>query len=166
MTNAIPASFVVTVFLLVTLGIFVSLLGINRDQANALREANEFRAERIRTLISITATGSSSCSTYTTTADNKSEGISFGDFSDVDVLVRYTNSTGDLVVKRLAHPSQWIVSSISGDNSNPNIWDPGESAILTLTLSPEPKAGTDGTVVVAVPGGISDSAYFSADSSC
>ena len=119
---------------------------------------NEFREERLATVISITSTGTSDCK-YTTALRNRSRGVSFGDFSEIDFLVSYDLTTGDST-RRLAYTSEWTVSSITGDNTNPNVWDPEETATFSFSLAPEPKVGTKGTIAVAVPGGISDSAYF------
>ena len=93
---------------------------------------------------------------------NRSDGVSFGDFSQIDVFARYTDTTGDTTTNYLAYPSEWSVVSISGDNTTPNIWDPDETATISFSLQPQAQVGTKGTVAVAVPGGILDSTYFDA----
>ena len=164
MSIAISAGFILTTFFLATWVTFSGLLGITTDQTESLRVANELHADRLNTLVSITSTSSSDC-VYTATADNRSRDVSFADFSKIDVFARYNVAAGDSVAKRLTYPSEWNVSAISGDNTNPNVWDSGETATIALSLTPKPQGGTKGVVVLAVPGGIVDSAYFNICSS-
>ena len=161
MSVAIPWFYVMTILLVLTSVIFGGLLDTTTDQTNALRGATELHVEHLRTLISITSTESSSCG-YKASVHNRSKNASFGDFSKLDVFVRYLITTGDTTTRRLAYPFDWTVSSITGDTTNPNVWDPGETAAVAFAVLPELQAGTKGTIAVAVLGGISDSAYFNA----
>ena len=155
MTTVIAGALVTAVFLVVVVLAFTTVLLTTADQTESLDIAWELQADRLKTRVSI----SSTCGTKATVR-NGSKGVSFDDFSKIDVFARYISTTGDTIAKRLAYPSEWTVSSISGDNFNPNVWDPGEVATLDFTLLPEVQAGTKGTVAVAVPVGIYDSAYF------
>ena len=159
MTTAICGSFVIAAFLLTAWTVFGGLLDTTTDQTESLREANELYTEHLDTLIAINSTGTSGDG-FTAAVDNRSKWVSFGDFFKMDVFARYVNVTGDPVAKYLAYPDDWSVSSISGDNTNPNVWDPEERATLFFTLLPELQNCTKGTVAITVPGGISDSAYF------
>ena len=151
-------------FLLAMWVIFSGLLDIATDQTDSLREANELHAERLGTLVSIASTGATNCPyLFMAGVDNSSsKKVSFGDFSKIDFFVDYTNVTGDNTAEWLGYPSSWTVSSITGDNSNLNMWDPGETANIIFSVIPELQAGSKGTLAVAVPGGSSDSAYFDA----
>ena len=124
MTTAICGSFVIAAFLLTAWTVFGGLLDTTTDQTESLREANELYTEHLDTLIAINSTGTSGDG-FTAAVDNRSKGVSFGDFFKMDVFARYVNVTGDPVAKYLAYPDDWSVSSISGDNTNPNVWDSG-----------------------------------------
>ena len=159
MSIVIPGFFITTCFLLVTYGVFVGLLETSTDQNESVRLATEDQAGRLNTLVSIDSVSYTPCE-YTATAQNKSDGISFGEFSEIDVFNRYSTSTGATLATRRAHDEGWYISSITPDNTNPNVWDPGERAGVSFGLSPLPQTGGNGTVAIAVPGGVSDSAYF------
>ena len=159
MSVIIPGVFVTTFFLLTAWTIFGGLLDTTNDQTDSLKDANELHEERLDTLISINCASDSTSDTFTSDILNSSKGVSFGDFSEVDVSVRYENATGDTVVKRLTNPSEWTISSISGDATD-ILWEPGEEATISFTLTPSRKAGTKGRLSMAVPGGVNDSIYF------
>ena len=158
MTVAIPAAFVLSTLFLATWAIFTTLFSVTTDQTTLLRETSQLHSDQLRTTTSITSTNR--CKNYTATVRNGSKDASFGDFADIDVFARYLDATGDTVATRLANPTEWTASSISPNITNPNMWDPGEAATILFDLSPVPSVGTEGTVAIAVPGGISDSAYF------
>ena len=84
----------------------------------------------------------------------------------MDVFTRYANATGDVVARRLAHPSEWKVSSVTSDVANPNVWDPDETATISFSVLQKPQNGAKGTLAIAVPGGFVDSAYFDAEKTC
>ena len=159
--TAIPGTIVLALFFMVAWIIFSGLLDVTNDQSDSLRESNERQEDRLRTLISINCT-SGSTGDYTLGVLNSGNRVSFADFSKLDFLARYTNATGDVVAKRLVQTSDFVVSSITGDTTDPRIWDPGETAHITFTLDPQPGAGSKGTIALAVPQGISDTAYFDA----
>ena len=159
MNVAIPWVLVFSTFLTAVWVSFAGLLDVTTKQTTAVEQARELQYERVRTLVSITST-SSSGDEHTAMVLNRSDGVSFGDYSNLDIFTRYSTATGDRVAKRLEHISEWNVSSITPDNADPNIWDPDETATITFTLVPKIKDCTKGTLAVAVPGGISHSSYF------
>ena len=162
MSVAVGWSFAIFALLLAKWSIFAALLDATNGQTDALRVSNELHEERLGILISIPSVAKSGDSgdAFTAEVQNASKGVSFGDFSKLDLITRYTNSTGDIVSKRLAFSSDWSVSNITGDVVNPAVWDPGETATISFTIDPPLKTGTKGTVALTLPQGISDSAYF------
>ena len=160
MSLVIGWSFAIFAFLLATWSVFTALLDATNDQTDALRESNELNEERLRTLISITAAGGSG-DNYVAKVLNRSNGVSFGEFSEIDLIARYRNATGDVTAKRLLHPSDWTVSSIDGDITDV-VWGPGETATFSFSLTPDVLTCSGGTVAVGVPNGSTDTAYFSA----
>ena len=159
--TAIPGTIVLALFFLVAGVVFSNLLDTSNDQTDSLRESNEHHEIRLRTLISINCT-SGSTGDYTLGVLNSGNRVSFADFSELDLLTRYTDATGDLVAERLVQTADWVVSRITGDTTDPRIWDPGETVYITFTLDPQPGAGSKGTIALAVPQGLSDTAYFDA----
>ena len=125
--------------------------------------------------ITFTSTGDVAGGTSITVIVDNSGAISYssGDISQVEVLTKYTNSTGDQELKRLVYvckdvcglsgslgDDEWTTTGFSPDSFNPKMWDPDETATLSLKVVPAVKVGEVGTVAVVVPGGVSDSAFF------
>jgi hypothetical protein len=156
-----------------TLLVTVLLLGgatltMGWAQASALQDAAELQGERARTEIGITriTSGDSGGGTNVTVQVKNRGATTFGNRPSMDVMVRYTSYLDQLEVKRLTYTSgtpgdnQWTVSSISPDVFNPDLWDPEETATLSLRVVPKVKSGTTATVVVATPNGVSASRSF------
>ena len=176
MSTVISGTLVIVVFLLVASLTFGAVLGTTSTQGASLRDASESRVSQVAAAISISSTlaADSSGGTHITVTVANTGTISYGDFSNMDVITKYLNSTGDQEVKRLVYvckdlcgapgnpgDNQWTISGISPDSYNPKMWDPDESATMLLRVVPVVKAGSSGTVVVVVPGGVSDATYFS-----
>lgn len=181
MSIVIAGTFVIVTFLLAAVLIFNAVLGTTSTQGASLRDASKLRAAQLVGNISIASTstgGAGSATTVTAVVSNPgatsySGKASSGDFSHMDVLVKYKNTTGGQLVKRLTYVckalcgvggspanDEWTISGLSPDTFNPNIWDPGESATISSKISPKVKPGIPGSIVVVVPDGVSDSAYF------
>ena len=162
-------------FLVVVMLTFGTVLVTTTTQATSLSEASEVKAAQVGAVIAITSTSTGDVvgGTEITVVVDNSGATSYGDISQLDVLAKYTNSTGDQEVGRLVYVckqlcgnpgnpgnDEWTVSTISPDSYNPRMWDPDETATLSLKVAPKVKSGTSGTVVVVLPEGVSDSAYF------
>ena len=175
MSIAISGTLVMVVFLVVALLMFGTFLDTTSTQGASLNEASDLRASQVTGTVSITSTvavDSGDGTNVTMTADNTGA-ISYGDFSQVDLLAKYTNSTGDQEVRRLnvvckqlcgdatdPDDNQWAITIISPDGYNPKMWDPDETINVSIRLAPPVKSGDSGTLVLVVPGGVKDSAYF------
>ena len=160
MSVLIPSVFVLSSFFLAAWAIFGGLISATDDQTESLRVANQLYEERVRTNISISCTAGAT-GDYTMAVDNLSRGVSVSDFPNVDLITRYTSSTGGIVSRRLVHSTDWSVTSISGDSTD-TVWDPGESVLLSFTLSPVPQTGSSGGLAIGVLGGVVDFSYFGA----
>ena len=99
------------------------------------------------------------CLSYTATVANTGDTI-VTDFTEMDILVQYTDSRENQVASRLVYTSNWTIS-MSPDSRDPNAWNPDETATITFTLLLALKDNTRGTVVVVTPQGVVDSSYFS-----
>lgn len=181
MSVVIAGSFVIVTFLLAAVVIFNTVLGTTSTQGASLREASDLRMSQVGGNISIssTSTGDTGGGTTITIAVDNPGAISYigdsfnGDFSRMDLLVDYTNTTGGQEVRRLTYvckelcstaggPSanRWTITGLSPDTFNPKIWDPDETVTISSTIAPAVKTGVPGKVVVVVPDGVSDSAFF------
>jgi flagellar protein FlaF len=93
------------------------------------------------------------------------------DFDKWDVIVQYYDGTGAYYTKWLPHTTgtlsnnEWEVLWIRLDGEDelfePNVLNPEESIMIRAQLDPSVGAGTTNMVVVATPGGITASTYFS-----
>ena len=175
MSITISGAIVMAVFLLVALLILGAVLATTTTQGTSLREASDERLTQLAAGLSITSTSAADSgdgTNVTVTGDNTGA-ISYGNFTEMDVLTRYTNTTGDQEVRRLLYvcrqlcgdsgspgDNEWTISSISPDSYNPKMWDSDEMSTIVLRVAPPVKSGTSGTVVVVGQGGVSDTAYF------
>ena len=174
MSVAISGGFIIITLLLVALLTFGTFLGTSTTQGESLREAAKVRAEQATGSISIKSLSTSDLpsATLVTGVVENPGAVSYGDFSDLDLMVSYT-STGGKVAKRLDHvclqlcgstgdpgDNQWSITNISPDSYNPKMWDPDETVDISLSLVPKVQTGTSATLVLGVSGGVTDSAYF------
>ena len=162
MSHGLSASVVLALFLLLTSVIFMFLTGSWTDQSIATALAINRQHDRVESAIKVKSTAqtnSGECDNYTASVENTGE-VLIEDFSEMDVLVEYTNTSSSRVVTRLDYSSEWSVTGISPDTRDPNSWNRGESATISFTLSPSAKDGTSGTIKVVTALGISDSAYI------
>ena len=160
MGEAIVGAVMLFLFLMVTSLTFQFMLTSWNTQNIASKALTERQVVRLNTGIGIetTADASSDCLTYTAQVANTGE-TKISDFTEMDVLVQYTNSGDTKVASRLAYTTDWTIS-MSPDDRDANIWNPDETATITFTLASAPKLDTRGTVVVVTPQGVLDSNYF------
>ncbi|MBQ10973.1 MAG: hypothetical protein CMJ45_05425 [Planctomyces sp.] len=91
------------------------------------------------------------------------------DFSQMDFIVEYLDSSDNEVITRLTYTTgalgnnEWTKTSISPDGFQPNAWDPSESVVLDAKLSPTQKAETIAAITVSTPSGVSAISSFGAD---
>lgn len=157
-----------TLMLAIVVFLTTTLLNASALQAMALNDAWDSQEKRLRENASITSTSASDSgggTNVTVLVENTGE-VAVSDFDEMDLLVQYTTPPDATVVVRLPFVAtgpgnnEWTVASISPDTFHPGIWDPGETATVSLRLVPPSKAGTYGTVAVVLTKGASDSAYF------
>ena len=168
MSMAISAILTISALLATAVTLTGAFLNSSAAQAAAVREAWNMEEKQLDTAFAITSASAedSGEGTRVTLMVSNTGNRGFGTFSNMDVLVVYTTSLGDQEIKRLpyvtATPSsnEWTVSAVSPGTFHPNMWDPDETATITLQVVPPAEAETLGTVVVVGPTGVSDSAYF------
>ena len=162
MGSSIAGSIVTTLFLLTTMVVFLFLLSSYTNRSIDASAVTARHQSRIKSAIHLNSTAQSNgsvCDVCTVTVENTGE-VLVDDFSEVDLIVEYTDTDSTAVVDRLTHTTAWSVSSITPDTRDPSQWNPAEIATLTFTLSPTAKDATSGLVTMVTPLGISDSVYF------
>ena len=161
MNEAVSGLVAIAIFMLVTVLVFQVLdiawntqVDAHQDFARRL-EDRQSKDIDVESPVDTTA----DCLTYTATVTNNGDTV-VTDFTEMDLLVQYTDSGDTEVVSRLVHTADWTVCISPGDR-DANSWNPGETATITFTLASAPKDNTRGTLVVGAPLGVVDSAYFS-----
>ena len=175
MSIVVSGLLVIATFLSVMAVVFSAILDTSASQAETLSQVFESRAEQLKTAISIISASpiDTGGSTEVTVVAQNTGAVSVTKFSDMDVFIRYTTPPGVLAIKRLSYvvgsPSdgEWslcdgspVQCTITPDVYNPNHWDSDELATITMKVTALIKNNTSATVVVVVPGGISDSTTF------
>ena len=160
MSGALSGVIATAMFLVVTVLVFQVMDIVWNSQVEAHQDFTRRLEERQATGVDIEASADTAadCLTYTATVANAGETV-VTDFTEMDILVQYTDSGDNQVVSRLVHATDWSVS-MSPDDRDPNSWNPDETATITFTLASPPKDNTRGTVVVVTPMGVVDSNYF------
>ena len=83
--------------------------------------------------------------------------LAYTDYSGIKTLTHLLYVSGDL------GPNQWTLKGTSPDNFNVKALDTYETATLRANPASLPQTGSLGTVAVATPNGITDSAYVDFD---
>ncbi|PKB73426.1 MAG: hypothetical protein BZY75_01920 [SAR202 cluster bacterium Io17-Chloro-G7] len=162
MGNSIAASLVLTVFLLITSVVFLILISTYTDRTVDAGLLSGQQLLRVKSGVSLNSTSQSNpntCNAYTAQVENTGE-ITVEDFADVDVLVEYPDSVGDKVVARLGYNSDWSVTGIAPDTRDPNVWNPGETVTISVSLPTGMQSNGRGVVLVSSPLAVADSRYF------
>ena len=160
MSDGVSNTVVLALFLLVTTLSFYYLLDTWGAQNAVTEESVDRQLARLSTSISIQSTddAGSDCKTFSTQIENNGDTL-VADYTEMDVLVQYTNTSNTWIVSRLAYPTDWAIA-LSPDDRDPKIWNPDETAAITFTLGSALKGDILGTVLVGTPQGILDSSYF------
>ena len=162
MSHGISTSVVLSLFLLLTSVIFLFLTASWADQSIATAMAINRHLARVESVIDLKSTAQTNpgeCDDYTASIENTGE-VLIEDFSEMDVLVEYTDAGSNRIADRLDHSSDWSATAISPDTRDLNSWNPRETATISFTLSPPAKDGSSGTVIVVTSLAISDSSYI------
>ena len=168
METAIAALIVLTVVLFGALTIVQGYLSSQDAIMTSWREMEERLGERARTKISVDGPGTvvdSPGHTVVVTLTNEGS-TKLADFDQWDVIVQY-DSDGNNVVKWLSYvkggpgwrSDEW--SEGIEDVFEPDIFDPGETMVITMSVSSEiTPTGQAGRAIIATPNGVSDEREF------
>jgi len=149
----------------------------NMLTSNAMKESAQLLGERARTEMSLktpTITTADGSCTLTVTGDNTGS-TAITDFPLMDVIVQFAPGAND--PQRLNYttgdspPStgDWaknLTPFSTSDKFQPGIFNPGETVIIKAKLAATVVGDTTGTVTVAAPNGVIDTASFSLTTPC
>jgi hypothetical protein len=124
-------------------------------------QAIERQTAQVRSAIAITSAveDGGTCTNFTAQVGNTGR-VPIHDFSEMDLVVEYTDTSDAKVAAWLTHSTDWSVTGISPDTRDPNDWNPAETATIDFALPSAMKATANGTIMLATPLGITDSNYF------
>ncbi|PKB64954.1 MAG: hypothetical protein BZY80_01165 [SAR202 cluster bacterium Io17-Chloro-G2] len=166
MTESLGAAVAMGLFIVLSSVTFLVLLDVWDLQSSESIDNAALLTERINTRVSIiNTTAESGCDTYTIDLTNPGK-TSIADFSKLDVIADYPDVGGNRVYRRLDYvtsavsDNEWALNSIAPDTRDPNAWNPGETVVFDLKVSPTVSTTISGTVVVATPFGVTDNAYL------
>ena len=173
MSSLASGIIVIASFLLASVIMFGTFLTMSTTQSQSLKDLGNINKEKIGSSISITSAivsaASAGVSTDLTLTVNNTGSQSVADFSEMDVIVQYTDSSDNLVQKYLIYSAsgygdnEWTnpITGVTPDTFNPRMWDPDETFTINLRLAPEVKSGTSALVVVITPKAASDQTSIS-----
>jgi len=173
MSSLASGIIVIASFLLASVIMFGTFLTVSTTQSQSLKDLGKTNKEKIGSSISITSAIVSAAvagvSTDLTLEVNNTGSQSVADFSEMDVIVQYTDSSDNLVQKYLTYSAsgygdnEWTnpITGVTPDTFNPRMWDPDETFTINLKLAPEVKSATSVLVVVITPKAASDQTLIS-----
>jgi archaellin len=173
MSSLASGIIVIASFLLASVIMFGTFLTMSTTQSQSLKDLGNTNKEKIGSSISITSAivsaASAGVSTDLTLEVDNTGSQSVADFSEMDVIVQYTDSSDNLVQKYLTYSAsgyddnEWTnpITGVTPDTFNPRMWDPDETFTINLRLAPEVKSGTSALVVVITPKAASDQTSIS-----
>ena len=165
---AVGGLLVIIALLLTGLDRFSAIHIAHHARAMAVRDAAETRRRGLQealAVVSAAAQDEGSDTVITLELDNTGA-VALSDHGEMDVLADYTGSSGTRAVTWLGYvtgapgPNQWSVTLIAPDSFHPALWDPDETATVSLRLAPQVMGGSWVTVVVVGPGGVWTSVVF------
>ena len=170
METAIVAVIIVAIILSGTLTIARSYFSSQDAILSSWREMEERRGERVRTLLAAEG-GTTADSGGTVEVTLKNEGdTKLADFKRWDVILHYYGSDDSYNVKWYPYgtgTNQWTVAGIYLDAANnvaevydPGILNPGEEAVIKVSVQPTVSSGTAVFFLAGTPNGISASISF------
>jgi hypothetical protein len=171
MSEAVPATLILAVLLLLTSFTFFSVVNLWTEHNALLSEVAALEEHRLETSLDIDDVTLSQgvCPNYSgpfdaTVVNDGATG--FTELDQMDVFVNYLDESNNQIVSRLQHDEDWSLSGLNPDNRNPNHWDSLETGTVTFSVMPGLKPETSGVVLIAAPQGVSDSRYFTCPDEC
>lgn len=168
MSSLIPGLLIIASFIIASMIMFGTFLTVSTAQSQSLKDLGKVSQERARSAINISsaavAGSNPGVSTDLTVSIDNTGSQSVANFSQMDVIVQYTDSADNEVRQFLAYNAggignnQWTqgVPGVTPDVLNPGMWDSDETLNIDMRVSLDIKAGTSAVIVVGTPQGASD----------
>lgn len=165
MSIVISGILVIATFLLASTEVFSIFLATSESRAQSLKALTDTNKEQTGSALNITSAAVDTPGGSNMTLQVSNTGSqSVANFGQMDVIVRYTDPSSNLVLTYLAYnalsagDNQWTVpvTGVQPDSFNPRFWDSDEVLTIKLKVAPAVKAGTPALAVVATPWGVSD----------
>ena len=156
---------VITTFLVASSLMFGTILSGSVEQTQALKELAVINKRLAGSALNITSAvvDTPGGGDVTLVVDNTGSESVF-DFADMDVIIQYTDVSGNKTLTYLdfnsvaAGVNEWTVpvTGVQPDSFNPNVWDSDEVLTIDIQVNPLIKSGTAAQVVVGTPYGVAD----------
>jgi len=169
MTVPFTGAIVFTIFFILSVVTFNSLLNSWNIHASEFSVVQDRQVNRINTSLSISSAGPTEtdldCNNFTATVVNTGS-VDIVPVDDGDVMVEYTDTAGAKVSSYLDYATtavtgnRWTVTSISPATRDPNLWNPQETATFKYSIASSMKADAYGPLLVNSPIGVGDMEYF------
>ena len=111
MGNVVSGAIVTTLFLLVTMVVFFFLLSSFTNRSLDASAASARQGARVLSAMHFNSTAQANagvCDFYSVVVENTGD-ILMDDFSEMDLIVEYTDTGDTAVIERLAHATDWSV---------------------------------------------------------
>ena len=169
MTVPIPAAIIFTIFFVLSVVTFSSLLESWNTQSTEFSVIQAHQVDRLNSSLSISSAGPTEtdldCNNFVASVVNTGS-VEIVPVYDGDVFVEYTDTGGSKVSSYLEYATtavtgnRWTVTSFSSDTRNPNLWDAQETATIKYSIASSMKADAYGPLLVNSPLGVGDLEYF------
>ena len=156
---------IITTFLVASSLMFGTILSGSVEQTQSLKELAVINKQFAGSALNITsATIGVSGAEYVRVFIDNTGSESVFDFSDMDVILQYTDVDDAAKLTHLtfnastAGVNEWTVptTGVQPDSFNPNAWDSDETLTIDLQVEKQIKPGTAAQVVVGTPQGVTD----------
>ena len=161
MSDTLGAALLSSVLVTLSAFAFYLLIDVWDWQSDNTATALVVSRDRLDTHVAISSAEAEDlgCDTFSVSVDNTGQ-TSISDYSNMNVVADYNDTSGAKVLTHLDYGSDWSISSISPDIADTGIWDPGEVATLSFTLSPVMARDRTDIVSIGTPEGVTDTAYL------
>ncbi|MEE8465818.1 MAG: hypothetical protein V3S68_05020, partial [Dehalococcoidia bacterium] len=169
MTVQIPAAIIFSIFFVLSVVTFNSLLGSWDTHTSEFSLVQAGQVDRINSSFAITSAGPTDtdldCTNFIASVVNTGS-VGIVTASDGDAFAAYTDTGGSKVSSYLEHATtavtgnRWTVASISPDTRNPDVWDARETATIKYSIASPMQTSGYGALLFNSPLAVGDLEYF------
>ena len=138
MSESIPGALITATFLLLASFTAIFLIDVWTDHSALAGQVSLQQVERTNTTIALRSDKTYmdlGCNALLAVANNTGR-TAITEFSRMDVLADYRDTSDTKVTIHPAYDADWTVASINPDTRDPNLWNPEEEATFTIPISP------------------------------